>query len=70
MDHGLPQGVFYAVFGLTALAIFTVLQLPGRMRRPAPNVNFRARRCRELFLEVPCRFRVDLLRNGIRAVPL
>ena len=30
MDHGLPQGVFYAVAGFTALAIFTVLQLPGR----------------------------------------
>jgi hypothetical protein len=37
MDHRLPQGVFYTVFGLTALAIFTVLQLPGRTRRPAPT---------------------------------
>jgi MFS family permease len=32
MDHSLPQGVFYTVFALTALAIFTVLQLPGRTR--------------------------------------
>jgi MFS family permease len=32
MDHALPQGVFYTVLGLTALAIFTVLQLPGRAR--------------------------------------
>jgi FSR family fosmidomycin resistance protein-like MFS transporter len=32
MDHNLPQGVFYAVFVLTALAILTVLQLPGRAR--------------------------------------
>jgi hypothetical protein len=30
MDHGLPQGVFYIVFGCTLAAIFTVLQLPGR----------------------------------------
>lgn len=30
MDHSLPQGVFYTVFALTTLAIFTVLQLPGR----------------------------------------
>ena len=37
MDHDLPQGVFYTVFGLTALAIFTVLQLPGRARSPAPT---------------------------------
>jgi FSR family fosmidomycin resistance protein-like MFS transporter len=33
MDHHLPQGVFYTVAGLTLLAMFTVLQLPGR--RPA-----------------------------------
>ena len=33
MDHNLPQGVFYTVAGLTLLAMFTVLQLPGR--RPA-----------------------------------
>jgi MFS transporter, FSR family, fosmidomycin resistance protein len=33
MDHGLPQAVFYAVFALTAAAIFTVLQLPGRAAR-------------------------------------
>jgi MFS transporter, FSR family, fosmidomycin resistance protein len=32
MDHAMPQGVFYTVFALTALAIFTVLQLPGRTR--------------------------------------
>jgi predicted MFS family arabinose efflux permease len=37
MDHGLPQGVFYTVFALTALAILTVLQLPGRTRRAAPT---------------------------------
>jgi FSR family fosmidomycin resistance protein-like MFS transporter len=37
MDHNLPQGVFYTVFALTALAIFTVLQLPGRARRAAPT---------------------------------
>jgi FSR family fosmidomycin resistance protein-like MFS transporter len=30
LDHGLPQGVFYTVFAFTALAILTVLQLPGR----------------------------------------
>ena len=30
MDNALPQGVFYGVCGFTALAIFTVLQLPGR----------------------------------------
>jgi MFS family permease len=30
MDSGLPQGVFYGICGFTALAIFTVLQLPGR----------------------------------------
>lgn len=29
IDGGLPQGVFYAIFGFTACAIFTVLQLPG-----------------------------------------
>jgi len=33
LDYRLPQGVFYAVFAFTALAIFTVLQLPGRNRR-------------------------------------
>jgi MFS family permease len=33
LDHSLPQGVFYAVFAFTALAILTVLQLPGRTRR-------------------------------------
>ena len=30
MDNALPQGVFYGICGFTALAIFTVLQLPGR----------------------------------------
>ena len=30
MDHGLPQGVFYIVFGCTLAAILTVLQLPAR----------------------------------------
>lgn len=30
IDGGLPEGVFYAVFGFMVLAIFTVLQLPGR----------------------------------------
>jgi len=30
MDHGLPQGVFYIVFGCTFAAILTVLQLPAR----------------------------------------
>jgi MFS family permease len=30
MDSGLPQGVFYGICGFTALAIITVLQLPGR----------------------------------------
>jgi MFS family permease len=30
LDHHLPQGVFYTVFAFTALAILTVLQLPGR----------------------------------------
>ena len=30
MDHGEPQAVFYGIFAFTAVAIFTVLQLPGR----------------------------------------
>ena len=30
MDSALPQGVFYGICGFTALAIITVLQLPGR----------------------------------------
>jgi FSR family fosmidomycin resistance protein-like MFS transporter len=30
MDNALPQGVFYGICGFTALAIITVLQLPGR----------------------------------------
>lgn len=33
LDHALPQGVFYMVAALTALAIFTVLQVPGRAKR-------------------------------------
>jgi MFS family permease len=35
LDHGLPQAVFFLIAGLTALAIFTVLQVPGRTRRAA-----------------------------------
>lgn len=35
LDHGMPQGVFYVVFGFSLLAIFTVMQLPGRTRRAA-----------------------------------
>ncbi|MGE5639095.1 MAG: MFS transporter [Clostridia bacterium] len=35
MDHRLPQGVFFVVAGLTALAMLTVLRLPGRTRRAA-----------------------------------
>ena len=30
MDHHLPQGIFYIVFGCTFAAILTVLQLPAR----------------------------------------
>jgi len=30
LDHGTPQGVFYAVFGFALAAVFTVLQLPSR----------------------------------------
>jgi len=30
MDHHLPQGIFYLVFGCTFAAILTVLQLPAR----------------------------------------
>jgi MFS family permease len=33
LDHGMPQGVFYVVFGFSLLAILTVMQLPGRTRR-------------------------------------
>jgi MFS family permease len=32
MDHSLPHGVFYTIFGFTLLAMFTVLQLPGKTR--------------------------------------
>jgi FSR family fosmidomycin resistance protein-like MFS transporter len=35
LDHAMPQGVFYVVFGFSLLAIFTVMQLPGRTRRAA-----------------------------------
>lgn len=38
MDARLPQGVFYGVFGLTVLAILTVLQLPGRARPVAQSL--------------------------------
>jgi FSR family fosmidomycin resistance protein-like MFS transporter len=38
LDQGLPQGVFYVVFGFSLLAILTVMQLPGRAsQRPAPT---------------------------------
>jgi MFS family permease len=30
IDHGMPQGVFYAVFAFIAVATLTVLQLPGK----------------------------------------
>ena len=30
IDGGLPQGVFYAIFGFMLVAIFTVLQVPGK----------------------------------------
>jgi len=30
MDHSLPQGIFYLLFGCTLAAILTVLQLPAR----------------------------------------
>jgi FSR family fosmidomycin resistance protein-like MFS transporter len=33
LDHGMPQGVFYVIFAFSLLAIFTVMQLPGRTRR-------------------------------------
>ncbi len=36
VDRGMPQAVFFVVFVFFLLAIFTVLQLPGRARRPAP----------------------------------
>jgi MFS transporter, FSR family, fosmidomycin resistance protein len=35
MDHGLPQGIFYLLFGCTVAAILTVLQLPARAPAPA-----------------------------------
>jgi MFS family permease len=31
LDHGLPQGIFYVVFGCTFAAILTVSQLPARV---------------------------------------
>jgi len=30
IDNGMPQGVFYAISGFTAVAVLTVLQVPGR----------------------------------------
>jgi MFS transporter, FSR family, fosmidomycin resistance protein len=30
IDGGMPQGVFYAIFGFTLIGILTVLQVPGR----------------------------------------
>lgn len=36
LDSGMPQGVFFGICGFTALAIFTVLQLPGRKKGPDP----------------------------------
>jgi FSR family fosmidomycin resistance protein-like MFS transporter len=30
IDNGMPQAVFYAIFGFTLVAILTVLQVPGR----------------------------------------
>jgi MFS family permease len=39
LDRHLPQGVFYTVAGFTALAVLTVLLLPGGsvlVRNPAP----------------------------------
>lgn len=35
LDHGMPQAVFYTIFGFSLLAIFTVMQLPGRTRPAA-----------------------------------
>ena len=36
LDHGTAHGVFYAVFGFSLAAVFTVLQLPaGKVKRPA-----------------------------------
>jgi MFS family permease len=35
LDRGMPQAVFYVVFGFSLLAIFTVMQLPGRTRSAA-----------------------------------
>jgi MFS family permease len=35
LDHHLPQAVFFVIFGFSLLAIFTVMQLPGRTRRAA-----------------------------------
>jgi MFS family permease len=37
LDHRLPQGAFYMTAGMFAIAIVTVLQLPGRTRQPAPT---------------------------------
>jgi MFS family permease len=38
MDARLPEGVFYLVFGLTALAILTVVQLSGRAQPSAQSL--------------------------------
>ena len=40
MDHAMPQGVFMVVCGLLALAILTVLQLPGS-RKSGTATDFR-----------------------------
>ena len=39
MDHALPQAVFYAVFAFTALAVLTVLSLPGSASNPRTPVR-------------------------------
>jgi MFS family permease len=42
IDAGVPQGVFYVIFAFTAVAILTVLQVPGR--RAAIETNAFAQR--------------------------
>ena len=37
VDHGSPEGVFLVVAGFTALAMLTVLQVPGTARRAAAH---------------------------------
>jgi len=39
LDHGAPQGVFYAVCGFAIVAVFTVLQLPARKGTSGPAVT-------------------------------